>query len=118
VPPANDLILDWQGFISGVTISGLLPGPPPYPNPFLPPSSAPLPYAIVTHGPTFMGAWTNPVFGAYLTFQLGSNGDQLILPSSAEVAVHLVPEPGTVALLASGMAALSLVVRRRRARVG
>ena len=116
VPPANDLILDWQGFVSGVVITKLLPGPPPYPNPFLPPSSAPLPYAIVTHGPTPMGAFTNPVFGAYLTFQLGSNGDQLILPSSAEVGVHLVPEPGTVALLSTGVAALLLVVRRRRAR--
>jgi hypothetical protein len=116
VPPANDLIFDWQGFVSGVVITGLLPGPPPYPNPFLPPSSSPLPYTIVTHGPVAMGAFTNPVFGAYLTFQLGSNGDQLILPSSAEVGVHLVPEPSTIALLAAGVAALALVVRRRRAR--
>jgi len=115
VPPANDLILDWQGFVSGVVITGLLPGPPPYPNPFLPPSSAPLPYAIVTHGPTPMGAFTNPVFGAYLTFQLGSNGDQLILPSSAEVGILAVPEPSTVALLGTGVAALLLVIRRRRA---
>jgi hypothetical protein len=117
VGPGNDQILDWQGFVSGVVITNLSPGPPPYLNPFLPPASAPLPYPVVTHGPTFLGPFLNPVFGAYLTFQLGSNGDQLILPSSAEVAVHLVPEPGTVALLSTGVAALLLTVaRRRRAR--
>ncbi|MGD9646755.1 MAG: PEP-CTERM sorting domain-containing protein [Pirellulales bacterium] len=116
VPPANDLILDWQGFISGVVITGVSPGPPPYPNPFLPPASAPLPYSLVTHGPTAMGAFLNPVFGAYLTFQLGSNGDQLILPSSGEVGVHLVPEPSTIGLLATGVSGLFLLVFRRRAR--
>lgn len=117
VGPGNDQILDWQGFVSGLIITNLNPGPPPYLNPFLPPASAPLPYPVVTHGPSFLGAFTNPVFGAYLTFQLGSNGDQLILPSSAEVGVHLVPEPGTVALLSTGVAALLLTARRRRARV-
>ncbi|MBX9788572.1 MAG: PEP-CTERM sorting domain-containing protein [Pirellulales bacterium] len=116
VPPGNDVILDWQGFVSGVIVPNVSPGPPPYFNPFLPPSSLPLPYSVVTHGPFPLGAFINPVFGAYLTFQLGSNGDQLILPSSGEVGILAVPEPTSTMLMATGLGLLALVIGRKRSR--
>jgi hypothetical protein len=57
----------------------------------------------------------NPLFGAYLTIFLGANGNQFILPSSAEVGViceWVVPEPSTWVILALGIAGLFCIRRK------
>jgi hypothetical protein len=112
----NDFIDNWQGFISGAIITGVLPGPPPYFNPAVPAFSLPLPYTAVTHGPVAMGAFVNPVFGAYFSFFLGSNGDQLYLPSSADVGFLSVPEPNSLVLVVTGLLGLAICGRRLRMR--
>jgi hypothetical protein len=115
IPAGNDSITNWQGFVSGALITGVSPGPPPYFNPAVPASSAPLPYTAVTHGPMLIpGSLVNPVFGAFFSFDLASAGDQLILYSSAEVGFSPVPEPSTWVLCAIGLVALPLVRRRAR----
>jgi hypothetical protein len=51
-PFGTDFILDWQGFMTGLTWGNQFPGPPPYFNPAVPPLSPPLPYGLVGHNPT------------------------------------------------------------------
>lgn len=114
VPAAQDTILNWQGFVAGIVIANPFPNPPPFFNPFLPASSVPLPYTVFGHGPTPLPAFTNPVVGGYLTFDLGGIGDQLILYTSAEVGFTAVPEPGTFVLGGLAVAGLGVVVARRR----
>ncbi len=115
VVAGNDSITNWQGFVSGQIITGVSPGPPPYPNPFVPAASPPVPYPVVTHGPMpITGALVDPVFGAYLSFDLRSTGDQLILLSSGEVGFSAIPEPGSWVLGALGVAGLAIVCRSRR----
>lgn len=118
VPAGQDQICQWQGFVSGQITTPVNPGPPPYFNPFLPASSIPLPYPLVTHGPTpIAGPLTNPAVGAYLCFDLQGVGDQLILYTSAEVGFAAVPEVSSLLLM--GVAGSGLIVagaRRRRAR--
>ncbi len=113
VPAGNDLINIWQGFVNGIVITPTVPGPPPYLNPNLPASSPPLPYPVVTQGPMALTPLiTNPAFGAYFSFDLGSAGDQLLLFSSAEVGFSAVPEPGTVVLFGLALAGLPILRRR------
>lgn len=113
VPIAQDEILQWQGFVSGQITTGPNPGPPPYLNPLLPASSVPLAYPLVTHGPTpIAGPLTNPVVGAYFSFDLRGAGDQLILYSSAEVGFTAVPEINSLSL--AGIAGIALVLTRVR----
>lgn len=115
VPFGNDIISVWQGFVSGIVITPTLPGPPPYLNPNLPPSSPPLPYPVVTQGPMALTPLiTNPVFGAYFSFDLGSTGDQLLLFNSAEVGFSAVPEPSTIVLVGLALAGLPLLRRRMK----
>ena len=112
-----DNILDWQGYVDGDSIFPLAPGVPPFPNPALPASSPPLPYTVVTHGASMMpNSYTNPTIGAYLTFQLGANGNQMQLPSSAEVGFVAVPEPSTFALAGIGAVGVFAMYRRNRRR--
>jgi len=115
VPAGVDNILDWQGFVDADSIFPLAPGVPPFPNPALPPSSPPLPYTVVTHGASTMpNSYNNPTIGAYLTFQLGANGNQIELPSSAEVGFVAVPEPSTFALAGLGAVGVFAMYRRIR----
>jgi hypothetical protein len=115
IPAGTDRIVAWQGFISGATIFPTAPSPPPYFNPALPASSPPLPYTFVTQGPVAYGPTVNPIFGAYLAIDLGGVGNQLILPSSAEVAFVAIPEAGSLALagLAATAAAVPMALRLR-----
>lgn len=113
IPPGNDLLLDWQGYVDGWPIFPYSPGGPPYPSPFVPPTSPPVPYTVVTQGPsTFTGPFVNPVISAYLTIQLGSLGDQFILQSSAEIG--FVPVPETSTLVMAGIGAFAILMMRRR----
>jgi hypothetical protein len=116
VPPANDAILDWVGYVGGQIITLPWPGPPPYTNPFLPPSSPPLPYTVFGHGPAPVppGTFVSPPVGGILTFDLRSQGDQLILYSSAEVGFTAVPEVNSMLLLAVASGMLGLGRCRRR----
>jgi len=103
IPPGNDLLLDWQGYIDGWPVFPYSPSGPPYPSPFVPPLSSPVPYTVVTQGSsTFAGPFTNPVISAYLTIQLGSLGDQFILQSSAEIGFVPVPEVDTFVMAGLG----------------
>ncbi|MFO0944421.1 MAG: hypothetical protein U1D30_00515 [Planctomycetota bacterium] len=111
VPVAQDSILQWQGYVSGQITTLPVPGPPPYTNPFLPASSVPLPYPLVTHGPTPIASpLTNPAVGAYFSFDLRGAGDQLILYTSAEVGFTAVPEASSFVL--AGAAGLALIMAR------
>lgn len=108
IAAGTDQIVVWQGFVSGAAINPTAPGAPPYFNPALPAASVPLPYSVVTQGPvTFAPTFINPIFGAYLSIDLGGLGNQFILPSSAEVAFVAIPEAGSLAL--SGLAATAAV---------
>lgn len=115
VPLANDSILDWVGYVSGQIITLPWPGPPPYTNPFLPASSPPLPYTVFGHGPAPVppGTFVNPPVGGILTFDLRSQGDQLILYSSAEVGFTTVPEVHSSLLIAMASGLLGLGLCRR-----
>lgn len=113
IPPGNDLLLDWQGYIDGWPIFPYSPGSPPYPSPFVPPFSPPVPYTVVTQGSsTFTGPFTNPVISAYLTIQLGSLGDQFILQSSAEIG--FVPVPETSTLVMTGLGGFAILMTRKK----
>lgn len=113
IPPGNDLLLDWQGYIDGWPVFPYSPGGPPYPSPFVPPFSSPVPYTVVTQGSsTFVGPFNNPVISAYLTIQLGALGDQFILQSSAEIGFVPVPEVST--LVMAGIGGLGLLWLQRR----
>jgi hypothetical protein len=105
VPVAQDIICQWQGFVSGQITTLPVPGLPPYFNPLLPASSPPLPYNLVTHGPTpIIGPLTNPAVGAYFCFDLRGQGDQIILYSSAEVGFTAVPESNSFLLIGVALA--------------
>jgi hypothetical protein len=115
VPVAQDLICNWQGFVSGQITTLPVPGPPPFFNPFLPASSVPLPYPVVTHGPTpITGPLTNPAVGAYFCFDLRGAGDQIILYTSAEVGFTAVPEVSSFLLMGMVSSAGLLMIARKR----
>lgn len=115
IPAGNDSITVWQGYVSGIVITGVTPGPPPYFNPPVPASSPALPYPVVSHGPMPLTPLiTNPAFGAFLSFDLQSTGDQLLLFTSAEVGFSVVPEPSTLVLFGVSLAGLPFVRRLRR----
>lgn len=117
VPAAQDQICQWQGYVSGQITTLPVPGPPPHFNPFLPASSIPLPYTLVTHGPTpITGPLTNPAVGAFFCFDLGGVGDQIILYTSAEVGFTAVPEINSLLLVGMAGSAMLVVSRRRRNR--
>lgn len=115
IPPGNDMLLDWQGYVDGWPIFPYNPGSPPYPSPFVAPFSAPVAYSVVTQGPsTFTTPFNNPVFEAILTITLGSTGDQFILQNSAEIGVAPVPEASSLALMGIGSLGVGLAEMRRR----
>jgi hypothetical protein len=116
IPANTDQLIDWQGYVSGLAFTpafGTLGG-----NPLLPASSSPVQYPAFGHGPTpFFMVLVNPVLGANLEFYLGAVGNQLLLPTSANLGFTVVPEPATLGMGMLGAAAvLAGSWRRQRSR--
>jgi hypothetical protein len=115
VPAGTDTLIYWQGFVSGAITTSPFGGPLPINNPALAAGGGTAPYTVYGHGPTIIPSISNPVVGAFLTFQLGATRDQFILPSSAEVGFTVTPEPSSLLLATMGLIGLA-IYRRRKSR--
>lgn len=121
VPAGTDSVQVYQNSIfdafTGATIAPPTGSPIPMGNPAHP-GPGTTPYPVTGQGPVFVPALTNPTFSSTLQIILGGPNNQFILPSSAEMGFtsQLVPEPGSAGLLAAGLAAWAVAVRRRAGR--
>lgn len=115
VPASTDSLNVWQSYIYDNTNSFAItpPAGAPLPsgNPFYPGTGS-VAYPVSGNGPIAIPAMTNPTLGAMLQIQLGQIGDRFLLPSSAEVGIHVVPELGSSTLAFLGFLGVMLVRRR------